>query len=64
MSRLPQTSIGLSGLSVGPNGGVHQPIISEAEWIKANVRLIREIGTSRWLTLLLENLRGNYVKAS
>jgi hypothetical protein len=50
-------------LSVTPDGGVHQPTISEAEWIEANVRLIREIGADKWLKLLLENLRGNYTKA-
>ena len=45
-------------LSVGPNWDLHQPTISEDEWIKANARLIGEIGANNWLKLLLENLRG------
>jgi hypothetical protein len=45
-------------LSVGPNWDLHQPTISEDEWIKANVRLIGEIGADKWLKFLLENLRG------
>jgi hypothetical protein len=40
----------------------HDPLVSEEEWIKVNTQLISEIGAEKWLSLLLENLKGNYVK--
>lgn len=39
----------------------HEPLISEKEWIGANVQLIKEIGSEKFLIHLLENLKGNYV---
>ncbi|MRG46805.1 hypothetical protein GFS24_16920 [Chitinophaga sp. SYP-B3965] len=39
----------------------HEPLITEDEWIAANVNLINEVGAKQWLILLLENLKGNYV---
>ncbi|QIH33438.1 hypothetical protein [Sphingobacterium sp. DR205] len=39
----------------------HEPLISEQQWISANANLIHEIGPDRWLALLLENLKGNYL---
>ena len=41
----------------------HEPMISEEEWKKANTKLIEEIGPEKWLTLLLENLKGNFIKS-
>lgn len=35
----------------------HEPIISEENWVKANAKLIKEIGAESWLTRLLEVLR-------
>lgn len=39
----------------------HEPLITEENWISANVKLIEEIGSEKWLALLLDNLKGNYV---
>lgn len=39
----------------------HPKMITEKEWIKANVNLIKEIGEEKWLVNLLENLTGNYI---
>lgn len=39
----------------------HEPLITEEQWISANARIIEEIGSEKWLALLLENLKGNYV---
>lgn len=38
----------------------HEPIISEDDWIKANVNLINELGPERYLRNLLSILKGNY----
>ena len=35
----------------------HQPSIDERQWINTNAKLIDQIGTERWLALLLENLK-------
>jgi len=40
----------------------HQPLVTEWEWIKASSNLIEEIGAEKFLGLLLDNLKGNYVK--
>jgi hypothetical protein len=36
----------------------HEPLISEKQWIEANVNLIKEMGPKKWLQLLLTNLKG------
>jgi hypothetical protein len=38
----------------------HELMISEDEWIKANVKLIRELGPGPYLPNLLSILKGNY----
>ncbi len=38
----------------------HEPMISEDDWIKANVNLIRELGPEPYLRNLLFILKGNY----
>jgi len=36
----------------------HEPLIAEEDWIKANAKLIAEIGAEEWLHRLLETLKG------
>jgi hypothetical protein len=38
----------------------HEPMISEDDWIKANVDLIKELGPEAYLRNLLSVLKGNY----
>jgi hypothetical protein len=38
----------------------HEPMISEDDWIKANVNLIRELGPEPYVRNLLSILKGNY----
>jgi hypothetical protein len=38
----------------------HEPLISEDDWIKANVNLIKELGPEAYLRNLLSVLKGNY----
>jgi hypothetical protein len=38
----------------------HEPLISEDDWITANVRLIDELGAEPYLRNLLSILKGNY----
>jgi hypothetical protein len=40
----------------------HEPLVSEEQWIKAGVQVIKESGAEVFLRDLLENLKGNYVK--
>lgn len=40
--------------------GDHEPLVSEEDWIKANAKLIGEIGAEEWLYRLLEVLKGNH----
>lgn len=35
----------------------HEPLISEDLWIKANTKIIQEIGAEKFLKRLLENLK-------
>ena len=39
----------------------HKPIISKEDWIKANVKLIKDLGAEKWLYGLIQNLSGDYV---
>jgi hypothetical protein len=39
----------------------HQPSIDEKQWINTNVKLIDQIGTRKWLALLLENLKNEAI---
>lgn len=34
----------------------HEPMTSKEEWVKANIRLIEEIGSEAWLKRLLDIL--------
>jgi hypothetical protein len=36
----------------------HDPIASEADWVRANIRLMDEIGAQEWLERLLAVLQG------
>jgi hypothetical protein len=38
----------------------HEPMISEDDWVEANVRLITELGRDSYLRNLLSILKGNY----
>lgn len=38
----------------------HDPIVSEADWIKAGAKLISDIGPEQYLRLMLDNLKGKY----
>jgi hypothetical protein len=41
----------------------HDPAMSEAEWVRANASLMREMGSERWLRQLLDVLNGDIVTA-
>jgi len=38
-------------------GTEHPTLISEDEWVQANVQLVEEMGTEEWLRLLLSVLK-------
>jgi len=42
----------------------HEPLISEDDWVKANLRLIEELGPEPYLRNLLSVLKGNYPRGS
>ena len=39
----------------------HKPLVTEEEFIKVATLLVKEIGLTKYLTNLLENLKGNYI---
>lgn len=39
----------------------HEPMVTKDIWIRANIRMIEEIGLKKWLKNLLEVLEGNYL---
>jgi hypothetical protein len=39
----------------------HEPMITEEEWIQANLRLLSEIGPEGYLRTLLNVLKGGYI---
>lgn len=41
----------------------HEPLISEDDWIRANVGLIKELGPEAYLRNLLSILKGNYPRS-
>lgn len=41
----------------------HEPLISEEQWIAANVKQIEDLGADVYLRNLLSILKGNYPKA-
>jgi hypothetical protein len=41
----------------------HEPLISEDDWVKANVGLIEELGPEAYLRNLLSILKGNYPRS-
>jgi hypothetical protein len=41
----------------------HEPLISEDDWVKANVGLIGELGPEAYLRNLLSILKGNYPRS-
>lgn len=38
----------------------HEPLISEDDWVEANVRLVEELGAEPYLRNLLSVLKGNH----
>ena len=42
----------------------HEPLISEDDWVKANIRLIGELGAEPYLRNLLSVLKGDYPRGS
>jgi hypothetical protein len=42
----------------------HEPLISEEDWVKANVGLIEELGAEPYLRNLLSVLKGDYPRGS
>ncbi len=40
--------------------GEHPPLVSEEQWVKANLRLVDELGTEAYLCQLLAVLKGDY----
>lgn len=40
----------------------HEPMLSEDDWVKANVNLLEELGPEAYLRNLLSILKGNYLK--
>ena len=36
------------------------PVITEDQWVRSNVKLIAELGAGQWLELLLDVLKGDY----
>jgi len=42
----------------------HEPLISEDDWVRANVGLIEELGPEAYLRNLLSILKGNYPRSS
>ena len=38
-------------------GEDHELLVSEGDWIKANAKLVEEIGAEEWLRRLLDTLR-------
>ena len=41
----------------------HEPLISEDDWVRANVGLIEELGPEAYLRNLLSILKGNYPRS-
>jgi hypothetical protein len=41
----------------------HEPLISEEDWVRANVGLIEELGPEAYLRNLLSILKGNYPRS-
>ena len=39
----------------------HETLISEEMWIEAATAAVKDMGAEKFLRLLLENLKGNYV---
>ncbi len=39
----------------------HPTLVAEEDWVKANAKLITEIGAEEWLHRLLEVLKGNVI---
>ena len=38
----------------------HEPLVSEDQWVAANVKVLEEIGAEAYLRSLLSVLKGNY----
>lgn len=41
----------------------HPPVWSKEQWIQGNVMLIPQLGTEKWLRLLLDVLEGDFITA-
>lgn len=40
--------------------GTHEPLVSKADWVAANKRLIQELGVDVWLDKLLQVLEDDF----
>lgn len=40
--------------------GEHEPLVTQDQWVQANLRLLDEIGAREWLEHLLAVLQGGY----
>jgi hypothetical protein len=48
-------------VNISPDlAGEHEPLVTQDQWIAANLRLIDDIGAHEWLTHLLATLQGDY----
>jgi hypothetical protein len=41
----------------------HEPLVSEDQWIAANIKMIEDLGAEPYLRNLLSILKGNFPKA-
>jgi len=39
----------------------HEPLVTEDQWVGANIELIKQVGAETWLRELLSVLKGNHL---
>jgi hypothetical protein len=42
----------------------HPPLVTQEQWVRSNIKLMRELGAHAWLVTLLRVLQGDYVAAA
>jgi hypothetical protein len=48
-------------INISPDlAGEHEPLVTQDQWVQANLRLLDEIGAREWLEHLLAVLQGDY----
>ena len=46
-------------VNISPDlAGEHEPLVTEGQWVQANLKLIDEIGAHQWLQHLLDVMQG------